>query len=74
MEDKYERQHNSYNMFQYTSKVMYIYCLYLYTTKRHPNLMIVFKSVIHHITIESIDVNYIVTMKKLVSQTLMMLV
>ena len=45
MEDKYERQHNSYNMFQYTSKVLYIYCLYLYTTKRHPNLMIVFTSV-----------------------------
>ena len=47
MEDRYEKQHNSYNMFQYTSKVLYINCLYLYTIKRRPNLFIAFKAVVY---------------------------
>ena len=59
MEDRYEKQDNSYNMFQYTSKLLYINCLYLYTIKRRPNLFIVFKAVVYivliHITIKSIQ-------------------
>ena len=47
MENRYERQDNSYNMFQYTSKVLYIYCLFLHTTKKCSNLFIIFRTVVH---------------------------
>ena len=47
IEDRYERQDDSYNMFQYTRKSLVHYCLYLYTTKKHHDLFIVFKAVVH---------------------------